>query len=99
MALRQLLDGEPPAVRKRGSCHACGDSRAPLVRHISRSCGSSGPLRSRRGCLMPDGYREFEFDLPEALLMSLTIVLDAMEPAPLSPDKIREIPDTQGVYQ
>lgn len=45
------------------------------------------------------GYVEFEFDLPEALLAKLVTVLDDVEPAPLLPDVVREVPEEQGVYQ
>jgi hypothetical protein len=45
------------------------------------------------------GYREFEFDLPEALLKSIIDAFDSMESAPLSPKDVLVIPDAQGVYQ
>jgi hypothetical protein len=47
----------------------------------------------------PAGYREFEFDLPGALLDHLVTVLDGMESAPLSVDGLRGVPEEQGVYQ
>ncbi len=45
------------------------------------------------------GYREFEFDLPSALLTRLTSVLDEMEAEILSPEYLANVPETQGVYQ
>jgi len=48
---------------------------------------------------MPPGYREFEFDLPRALLAHLVETFDSMEDAPLTPAAVTEIPEAQGVYQ
>jgi hypothetical protein len=48
---------------------------------------------------MTDGYRDFEFDLPGALLDHLVTVLDGMEVAPLNVGGVAGIPDAQGVYQ
>lgn len=48
---------------------------------------------------MIDGFKEFEFDLPEALLTSLVAILDGMEGAPLTPANVVDIPEAQGVYQ
>jgi hypothetical protein len=45
------------------------------------------------------GFREFEFDLPEALLSSLIEAFDQMEGAALTHDHLAGIPDAQGVYQ
>lgn len=45
------------------------------------------------------GFREFEFDLPPALLEQLVIVLDNMDSAPLTTAAASQIPDAQGVYQ
>jgi hypothetical protein len=45
------------------------------------------------------GFREFEFDLPDALLKSLITAFEGMESAPLDPDDVQAIPDEQGVYQ
>lgn len=45
------------------------------------------------------GYREFEFDLPEALLARLVVVLDAMGAARLNAESLAEVPEAQGVYQ
>jgi hypothetical protein len=45
------------------------------------------------------GYRAFEFDLPGALLISLTATFDSMEGAPLIPENVVSLPDEQGVYQ
>lgn len=46
-----------------------------------------------------DGFRTFEFDLPNALLDHLVKVLDGMEAAPLNPGRLVDIPEAQGVYQ
>ena len=46
-----------------------------------------------------DGYIEFEFDLPGALLAHLVSALDGMIPAVMSPENLVKIPETQGVYQ
>lgn len=46
-----------------------------------------------------NGYKEFEFDLPEALLASLVEVFGAMGGANLIIDNVSQIPDEQGVYQ
>ena len=46
-----------------------------------------------------DGYVEFEFDLPSALLARLVDVFSGLEPAPLTLADARNIPDEQGVYQ
>lgn len=48
---------------------------------------------------MTDGYQDFEFDLPEALLARLIQILDGMDSATLEPDSLANIPDAQGVYQ
>ncbi|MET4359123.1 hypothetical protein ABIC08_009100 [Bradyrhizobium sp. RT9b] len=45
------------------------------------------------------GYREFEFDLPDALLRNLVAILDEIEKTPLSEASVANIPDEQGVYQ
>ena len=45
------------------------------------------------------GYKEFEFDLPEALLSSLVNVFSGMAGAKLAQDNLVGIPDAQGVYQ
>lgn len=44
-------------------------------------------------------YTEFEFDLPDALLSNLVRILDKLEPAKLTPDNVKAIPDEQGIYQ
>jgi hypothetical protein len=48
---------------------------------------------------MTQGFREFEFDLPDALLASLIDVFDKMESAPLLPEHVVDLPEEQGVYQ
>lgn len=48
---------------------------------------------------MVAGFREFEFDLPEALLAKLIHALDNLAAAPLLAPNLAEIPDAQGVYQ
>jgi len=48
---------------------------------------------------MPLGYREFEFDLPEALLARLFDTFEPMERGPLTPEAVSQIPEEQGVYQ
>lgn len=48
---------------------------------------------------MPPGYREFEFDLPNALLTQLVTLFDAMDVGPLAPEAALTIPEAQGVYQ
>ena len=45
------------------------------------------------------GYKEFEFDLPRALLASLIKLLDHMEAGSLDGSTLDELPDAQGVYQ
>lgn len=45
------------------------------------------------------GFREFEFDLPEALLSSLIEAFDQMDGASLSREHLSDVPDAQGVYQ
>lgn len=45
------------------------------------------------------GYREFEFDLPGALLDHLIHELEMMERGPLNADGLAGMPETQGVYQ
>lgn len=47
---------------------------------------------------MIQGFVEFEFDLPEALLSSLVTLFGAMASAPLVPENVRNIPEAQGVY-
>jgi hypothetical protein len=47
---------------------------------------------------MTAGYREFEFNLPDALLTELVSVLDSMPSAPLLTDAA-QVPEAQGVYQ
>lgn len=48
---------------------------------------------------MIDGFREFEFNLPDALLSSMIKAFDDMAGATLSAANVREIPEAQGVYQ
>ena len=48
---------------------------------------------------MPSGYREFEFDLPQALLTHLIQAFDAMEDGSLAREVVEAIPEGQGVYQ
>jgi hypothetical protein len=48
---------------------------------------------------MTPGFREFEFDLPQALLSNLISIFDHMDGAPLTPENLIQIPDAQGVYQ
>lgn len=48
---------------------------------------------------MTAGYKEFEFDLPGALLTHLVRILDEMEPAPLNVGSLDVVPEAQGVYQ
>jgi hypothetical protein len=45
------------------------------------------------------GFREFEFDLPDALLTSMVVAFDNMEGATLSREHVSRIPEAQGVYQ
>lgn len=45
------------------------------------------------------GLREFEFDLPGALLAHLVKVFDGMEAAPLDSASLIGVPESQGVYQ
>lgn len=47
----------------------------------------------------PNGYTEFEFDLPGALLAKLIDVFDGLEPASMTETALSQIPDAQGVYQ
>lgn len=46
-----------------------------------------------------NGYQEFEFDLPGALLDHLVRALDEMEAAALHFDSLAGVPEAQGVYQ
>lgn len=48
---------------------------------------------------MKDGYTEFEFDLPDALLQKLINVFNALPPAPMREANVSAIPEEQGVYQ
>lgn len=48
---------------------------------------------------MIDGYAEFEFDLPAALLERLVSRFDEIEAAPLLPEVVATVPEAQGVYQ
>ena len=48
---------------------------------------------------MTTGYREFEFDLPQALLINLVEAFDQMEGAPLTAPSLASIEEGQGVYQ
>jgi hypothetical protein len=48
---------------------------------------------------MIQGFREFEFDLPEALLASLIKAFGEMESAPLLLEHVVQLPEEQGVYQ
>lgn len=48
---------------------------------------------------MTQGYREFEFDLPGALLDHLVRALDGIERAPLNAQSLEVVPEAQGVYQ
>lgn len=46
-----------------------------------------------------DGYVEFEFDLPSALLSRLVDIFDEVGAAPLTSEFTASVPDEQGVYQ
>ena len=48
---------------------------------------------------MTAGYTEFEFNLPEALLIRLVEVFDSFPSAPLSKQSVEAVPNQQGVYQ
>lgn len=48
---------------------------------------------------MIDGFAEFEFDLPEALLTSIIAAFDSMHGASLSQANVGKVPESQGVYQ
>lgn len=48
---------------------------------------------------MTNGYVEFEFDLPGALLERLVTVFKDMAAAPLEASHVDAIPEAQGVYQ
>lgn len=48
---------------------------------------------------MTAGYREFEFDLPAALLAKLIEILEGMTTASLTMANVDAIPNEQGVYQ
>jgi Eco29kI restriction endonuclease len=48
---------------------------------------------------MTPGFKEFEFDLPEALLANLILIFDQMDGASLTPENLTQLPDAQGVYQ
>lgn len=48
---------------------------------------------------MTRGFREFEFDLPKALLDHLVWTIDDMESAPLGTQELGTIPEAQGIYQ
>ena len=48
---------------------------------------------------MKNGYAEFEFDLPAALLESLVWRFDDIQAASLLPDVVADVPEAQGVYQ
>lgn len=47
----------------------------------------------------PPGYKEFEFDLPKALLREVIEVLDGTPTSDLDPLVTAKVPDAQGVYQ
>jgi hypothetical protein len=44
-------------------------------------------------------YVEFEFNLSEALLARLVVLLDGMQPGPLTSGNVAALPEGQGVYQ
>jgi len=48
---------------------------------------------------MTQGFRDFEFDLPGALLDHLVTILGEMEQGPLTDAGLDGVPETQGVYQ
>lgn len=48
---------------------------------------------------MTQGFRDFEFDLPGALLDQLVTILDRMEQGPLTDTGLAEVPEAQGIYQ
>lgn len=48
---------------------------------------------------MTEGFIEFEFDLPDALLVSLVRACDGMQAASLTPAAAGVIPEQQGIYQ
>jgi hypothetical protein len=48
---------------------------------------------------MVEGFHEFEFDLPDALLDQLVSVLEKMPSARLIAENVEKIPEQQGIYQ
>lgn len=48
---------------------------------------------------MTQGFRDFEFNLPSALLEHLVTVFDGMERGPLTEMGLGGVPEAQGVYQ
>lgn len=48
---------------------------------------------------MIKGFQEFEFDLPDALLVKLIEAFDEMEGEALLPEHVAQLPEAQGVYQ
>jgi hypothetical protein len=48
---------------------------------------------------IPQGFQEFEFDLPPALLEQLVKKLDVMASGPLTEENVARVPNGQGVYQ
>ena len=48
---------------------------------------------------MIEGFREFEFNLPDALLASLIEAFEDMESASLLREHVVQLPEAQGVYQ
>jgi hypothetical protein len=48
---------------------------------------------------MTQGFRNFEFDLPGALLDHLVTTLSGMEQGPLTTEGLAGVPEAQGVYQ
>ena len=48
---------------------------------------------------MTAGFREFEFNLPDALLTGMISAFDGMDGASLSQEHLKGVPEAQGVYQ
>lgn len=54
---------------------------------------------SNKYTVEPQGFRQFEFALTDALILQLVECLDCLEPAILDSKHVSKIPNGQGVYQ
>src|SRR5690606_35236653 len=84
-----ICERRPPACRGSSSRPRGGDGRASLP--------GLGAAPARRPPM--SHFKDFEFDLPSALLERLVLLFSEMTPGALNDETVEGVPEAQGVYQ